>query len=116
MLRPGHPDTQPLACAAAPRPDAIALLNLTAPLPRDRTNGSFSSAGAPWGLQLAPGVRCQALPGDGATVAGLSVTAACADGSQLVGDSDRSGVRWHVFVLRDNNASLESQEVVAVWY
>lgn len=110
------PDTQPLACAAAPWSDEITLLNLTAPLPRERANGTFSVAAAPWGLQLANGVRCQAHPGGNATVAGMQITAACSDGSQLLGDPDRSGGRWRVFVMRDNGVSLESQEVSAVWY
>lgn len=110
------PDTQPLACAVAPWSDEITLLNLTAPLPRDRANGAFSVSAAPWGVQLASGVRCQVPPGSGATIAGMQVTAICSDGSQLLGDPDRSTGRWRVFVLRDNSAILESQEVVATWY
>lgn len=110
------PDTDPLACATSPWSDAITLLVLTAPLPRERANARFDIAHAPWAFQLDSGVRCQAIVGSSGMVAGMQVTADCSDGSQVVGAPDRSGGRWQVFVMRDNTPSLETQEIVAAWY
>jgi hypothetical protein len=110
------PDTQPLACAVAPWSDEITLLNLTAPLPRDRANGSFSVSAVPWGFQLANGARCQSTPGGNGLIAGMPITATCSDGGQVLGDPDRGGGRWRIFVGRDNTPNLDSQEIVVVWY
>ncbi len=110
------PDTAPLACVASPWSAEITLLTLTAPLPRDRANAKFAVAHAPWAFQLAIGVHCQAVAGAIGAIAGMPVSAACSDGSQIVGAPDRSGGRWRVYVMRDNNPSLEEQEIVAAWY
>jgi hypothetical protein len=111
-----NPDTAPLACATSPWSDELTLLTLTAPLPRDRANAKFDVAHAPWAFQLASGVRCQAVSGSTGMIAGMQVSAACSDGSQVVGMPDRSGGRWRVYVMRDNTPSLEEQEIVAAWY
>ena len=110
------PDTAPLACATSPWSAEITLLMLTAPLPRDRANTKFDVAHAPWAFQLASGVRCQAVAGSTGMIAGMQVSAACSDGSQVVGTPDRSGGRWRVYVMRDSTPSLEGQEIVAAWY
>lgn len=110
------PDTAPLACATSPWSAEITLLMLTAPLPRDRANTKFDVVHAPWAFQLASGVRCQAVAGATGTIAGMQVSAACSDGSQIVGTPDRSGGRWRVYVMRDSTPSLEEQEIVAAWY
>ncbi len=89
---------------------------LTAPLPRDRANTKFDVAHAPWAFQLASSVRCQAVAGSTGMIAGMQVSAACSDGSQVVGTPDRSGGRWRVYVMRDSTPSLEEQEIVAAWY
>lgn len=108
--------TTPLACAADPWAGSVTLLTLTAPLPRDRVNTAAGMTRNPWALQLANGARCQLLAGASATIAGMRIGAACSDGSQIVGDPDRSAGRWRVYILRDGDPSLTTEDVVTAWY
>jgi hypothetical protein len=109
-------DTAPLACTDDPWSGAVTLLTLTAPLPRDRANTAAGTTRNPWALQLANGARCQLIIGASATVAGMRIGAACSDGTQIVGDPDRSAGRWRVYILRDSDPSLTTEEVVVAWY
>jgi hypothetical protein len=115
-LEAGGIDPAPLACAASPWSDDIALLTLTAPLPRDRANAAGGMAGHPWAFQLANGARCQLTGSTAPTVAGLRINTACSDGTHTLGDPDRTGTRWRIFVMRDNSPSLELEEIAIVWY
>jgi len=108
--------TTPLACAADPWAGSVTLLTLTAPLPRDRVNTAAGTSHNPWALQLANGARCQLIAGASATIAGMRIGAACSDGTQIVGDPDRSTGRWRVYILRDGDPSLATEEVTTAWY
>lgn len=106
----------PLACAADPWAGSVTLLTLTMPLPRDRVNTAATTTHNPWALQLANGARCQAITGASATIAGMRIGMACSDGTQIVGDPDRSAGRWRVYILRDRDPALTMEEVATVWY
>jgi len=110
------PDTTPLACAADPWAGKVTLLTLTAPLPRDRVNTAAGTTRNPWALQLANGARCQVIAGASATIAGMRIGMACSDGTQIVGDPDRSTGCWRVYILRDGDPVLTTEEVVNAWY
>jgi len=109
-------DPTPLACAADPWVGSVTLLTLTAPLPRDRGNTAAGATRDPWATQLANGARCQMSTGASATIAGMRIGAACSDGTQIVGDPDRSTGRWRVYILRDGDPTLTTEEVVTAWY
>ncbi len=112
----GSTDTTPLACAADPWAGGVTLLTLTAPLPRDRVNTAAGTTRNPWALQLANGARCQLITGASATIVGMRLGMACSDGTQIVGDPDRSTGRWRVYILRDGDPALTTEEVVSAWY
>jgi len=105
-------DTTPLACATDPWAGTVTLLTLTAPLPRDRANTAAGTARNPWAAQLANGARCQIITGTSATIAGMPIGAACSEGTQIVGDPDRSTGHWRVYILRDGDPALTIEAVV----
>ena len=50
------------------------------------------------------------------TIAGLRINTACSDGTHTLGDPDRTGTTWRIFVMRDNSPNLELEEIAIVWY
>jgi hypothetical protein len=106
-----------LACARAPWSEQVVLLTLTDPLPRIDTKREAFPAALPWALELANGLRCTFLTGATSGVAGMRVNYGCDDGKTwIIGDVDRSLLKWRVFLLSADKVVAEQAGVTVAWY
>lgn len=110
-------DEQVLACAEDPFSANVTLLTLTADLPDATVTDEPKFDGLPWALELANGQQCTLLTGASAPVAGMRVNYGCADGAQVVGETNRQRPRWRVFYqTATRSLSLDQVGVKAAWY
>ncbi|HEY9845053.1 MAG TPA: hypothetical protein V6D03_02550 [Candidatus Caenarcaniphilales bacterium] len=104
-----------LACAEPPWTANVVLLRLTAPLPTNNNRADRSKT-LPWALELANGQRCTLLTGATGLIAGMRVNYGYADGSSVVGNSERTQPLWKVFFQSQRSLSLDYTEVVVAWF
>jgi hypothetical protein len=121
-----------LACVDSPFTTEVTLLNLTAPLMREKEAaddpGADSSTGMnqdadeairpwdlPWALELANGDRCGLLHGTLTVVAGQVVHYGCVEGGMVLGVTDRSQPVWRVSYLAEGEVASNLVDVAVAW-
>lgn len=125
FLPPDEPGQ--VACFASPFSTDVVVLNLTAPLVREKEtpDGGMVMAQAadvaldpwdlPWGLELANGDQCSLLHGTLTVMAGQTVHYGCADGGMIVGEVQHQEAGWTVNYLAEGDIASNLVEVVAAW-
>jgi hypothetical protein len=120
-----------LACIDSPFTTEVTLLNLTAPLMREKEAadgpGADPSPGIqdadeaitawdlPWALELANGDQCSLLHGTLTVMAGQTVHYGCVEGGMVLGETDRSQPVWMVSYLADGDIASNLVEVIVAW-
>ena len=70
----------------------------------------------PWSLDLVNGARCAVLTGATAEFAGMRVSYGCTNRGSVIGEVDRSQLRWRVFYQAPNATTASLVDVVTAWY
>jgi hypothetical protein len=110
-------DGKELACpVSGPWSANVVLLTLTAPLPPETRKELSRDNTSPWAIELANGQRCSLFTGATPPVAGMRINYGCPDGSQAIGDIDRSQPVWRVFVQSEKSIALEQMDVEVAWF
>jgi hypothetical protein len=116
-----------VACLASPFATDVVVLNLTAPLERqkeapDAGMDMAQAAGVaiepwdlPWALELANGDQCTLLGGTLTVMAGQTVHYGCANGGTVLGEVQHQDARWTVNYLAEGEVASRLVEVVAAW-
>jgi hypothetical protein len=130
-------DLGQLACLNDPFSTEVTLLNLTAPLVREKeapdpgmdpgmgmdpSLGMGQAADAaldpwdlPWALELTNGERCTLLHGTLSVLAGQIVHYGCVDGGMVLGETNRTQPVWTVSYLAPGEVASSLVEVTAAW-
>ena len=120
-------DPGQVACLESPFTTDVVVLNLTAPLVRqkeapDAGMGLAQAAGValepwdlPWALELATGDQCTLLGGTLTVVAGETAHYGCADGGVVLGEVNHRQPVWTVNYLAQGEVASRLVEVVAAW-
>jgi hypothetical protein len=120
-------DPGQVACLESPFTTDVVVLNLTAPLVRqkeapDAGMGLAQAAGValepwdlPWALELANGDQCTLLGGTLTVVASETAHYGCADGGVVLGEVNHRQPVWTVNYLAQGEVASRLVEVVAAW-
>ena len=126
FLRPDEPGQ--VACFDSPFTTEVVVLNLTAPLLRqkdvpdpvmeaaqDAAGVSLDPWDLPWALELANSDRCTLLGGTLSVVAGETAHYGCEQGGVVFGEVNHSQPVWTVNYLAEGDVASRLVEVVAAW-
>ncbi len=121
-------DPGQVACFDSPFTTDVVVLNLTAPLVRqkdvpdpameaaqDAAGVSLDPWDLPWALELANGDQCTLLGGTLTVVAGETAHYGCTDGGVVFGEVNHRQPVWTVNYLAPGEAASRLVEVVAAW-
>jgi hypothetical protein len=121
-------DPGQVACFASPFTTDVVVLNLTAPLVRqkdvpdpameaaqDAAGVSLDPWDLPWALELANGDQCTLLGGTLTVVAGETAHYGCTDGGVVFGEVNHRQPVWTVNYLAPGEVASRLVEVVAAW-
>ena len=118
-LPPDEPGA--VACFASPYDTDVVLLELDAPLPREKDGDGPGSEvdiapwALPWALDLANGDRCTLLRGTLSVVAGQVAHYGCEAGGTILGETDRSLPLWRVSYLAAGDVASSLVGVRTAW-
>ena len=116
-----------VACFASPFTTEVVVLNLTAPLVRQKEvpDPGMSLAQAagvsldpwdlPWALELANGDRCTLLGGTLTVMAGQTAHYGCEQGGVVFGEVDHRRPLWTVHYLAAGDIASRLVDVVTAW-
>jgi hypothetical protein len=121
-------DPGQVACLESPFTTDVVVLNLTAPLLRQKElpdparEAAQDAAGVtlepwdlPWALELANGDRCTLLHGTLIVIAGQTAHYGCENGGAVFGEVDHSRPLWTANYLAAGEVASNLVEVVAAW-
>jgi hypothetical protein len=121
-------DPGQVACLESPFTTDVVVLNLTAPLVRqkevsdpareaaqDAAGVSLAPWDLPWALELANGDRCTLLGGTLTVMAGQTAHYGCEDGGVVFGEVNHVRSLWTVNYLAEGDVASQLVEVVTAW-
>ena len=121
-------DPGQVACLESPFTTDVVVLNLTAPLVRqkevsdpareaaqDAAGVSLAPWDLPWALELANGDRCTLLGGTLTVMAGQTAHYGCEDGGVVFGEVNHVRPLWTVNYLAEGDVASQLVEVVTAW-
>lgn len=117
-----------VACLDTPWSTDVVVLDLTAPLPRQKEAPGGGAVGAadtaaevilpwdlPWAVELANGDRCSLNRGTLIFLAGQVVHYGCENGGMILGEVDHSGHVWTVNYVAGGELASSVVEVATAW-
>jgi hypothetical protein len=121
-------DPGQVACLESPFTTDVVVLNLTAPLVRqkevsdpareaaqDAAGVSLAPWDLSWALELANGDRCTLLGGTLTVMAGQTAHYGCEDGGVVFGEVNHVRPLWTVNYLAEGDVASQLVEVVTAW-
>ena len=105
-----------VACLSSPTTGVAAVLTPTGGVPVQEANKEDLLTSLPWSLDLVNGARCAVLTGATAAFAGMRVNYGCTNRGSVIGEVDRSQLRWRVFYQAPNATTASLVDVVTAWY
>jgi hypothetical protein len=105
-----------VACLSSPTAAAAVVLTPAGGVPLQEANKKDLLTSLPWSLDLVNGARCAVLTGATAAFAGMRVNYGCTNRGSVIGEVDRSPLRWRVFYQAPNATTASLVDVVTAWY
>jgi hypothetical protein len=105
-----------VACLNSPTAAAAVVRTPAGGVPPREASKKDLLTSLPWSLELVNGASCGMLTGATAAFAGMRVNYGCTNRGSVIGEVDRSLLRWRVFYQAPNATTASLVDVVTAWY
>ncbi len=105
-----------VACLSSPTAAAAVVLTPTGGVPLQEANKKDLLTSLPWSLDLVNGASCGLLTGATAAFAGMRLSYGCTNRGSVIGEVDRSQLRWRAFYQAPNATTASLVDVATAWY